>query len=92
MNLQVTHFARCQVHLALRDLRKKQDPEAEAFAKGLRTLLADPDVLPDRLLPLEGMAEVPHREIVLGNYRLFFRKKEHTLWFMGLWPPIYSDK
>jgi len=91
MNIRVTEMARWQVRLALQDLIKRRDPEASLFAQALRSLFEEPKTIPDRLCPVEGMSELPHQEVVLGSYRLLFLEKEETLWFLGLWPPIYAN-
>jgi len=91
MNVRITELARWQVKLALQDLRKRRDPEADLFAQSLRELVADPTAIPALLRSLEGMPELPHQEIVLGRYRLLFREEGGILWMLGLWPPLYAE-
>jgi len=91
MNVRITELARWQVKLAIQDLLKRRDPEAEQFDQSLRKLFADPSAIPAQLRPLEGMPELPHQEIVVGSYRLLFRREDETLWMLGLWPPLYAE-
>ncbi|MFC2081871.1 hypothetical protein ACFLSF_00075 [Candidatus Bipolaricaulota bacterium] len=92
MKIQVTDFARWQLRLTIQDLSRKQDPEAAHLAEGIRELLSNSTRLNDTLRPLDGMAELPHREMVLGSYHLYFREVEDTLWLAGLWPPMYAHQ
>ncbi|MBU1049431.1 hypothetical protein KKG90_05325 [Candidatus Bipolaricaulota bacterium] len=91
MNVMITDSARWQLRLTIRDLLRKKDSEASQLAQRLRGILTNPILLQDSLQPLEGMAELPHHEIVLGSYHLYFREMEGTVWLTALWPPMYPE-
>jgi len=91
MKIQITDFARWQLRLTLKDLRRKRDPEAAALAEGTRDLLSDPTRLQELAQPLASMPRLPLVEVVLGKYHLYFREVEDTLWLTGLWPPLYDE-
>ena len=89
MNLMITDSARWQLRLTIQDLERKRDPEAAQLAQRVRGILSSPQLLQDLMQPVEGMLELPHREVVVGTYHLFFREEADTLWLTGLWPPMY---
>jgi hypothetical protein len=91
MNVMITDSARWQLRLTIQDLRRKRDVEASQLAQRVHGILSNPSLLRDALRPMEGMTELPHREVVLGSYHLFFREVADTLWLTGLWPPMYPE-
>ena len=92
MNIRIADTARWQLRLTIQDLSRKQDPEATKLADGVRELLSNSTRLSNTLRPLDGMAELPHRETVLGSYHLYFRQVEDTLWLTCLWPPMQPNR
>lgn len=90
MNIRITDAARWQLRLTIQDLGRRQDPEAAQLAKRVREILSSPMLLKDSMRTLEGMPELPHREVELGSYRLLFHQVDDTLWLSGLWPPMYA--
>jgi len=91
MNVMITDSARWQLRLTIQDLKRKHDTEASQLAQRVRGILSNTILLQDALHPIEGMPEIPHREIVMGTYHLFFREDNGTLWFTGLWPPMMPN-
>ena len=91
MKIAIADTARWQLRLTIRDLARKRDPEAAQLSGRVREMLSNPERLKGDLLPLDGMPELPVREIVLGSYHLYCREIEDTLWLSGLWPPMYAE-
>ncbi len=89
MNVRITDSARWQLRLTIQDLKRRRDSEASQLAQRVRGILANPILLQDSLSSIDGMDTLPHREVVLGTYHLFFRQDGNTLWLTGLWPPMY---
>ncbi len=91
MKIRIADTARWQLRLTIQDLARKRDPEAVQLSERVGKVLSNPERLEDLLRPLDGMPELPVREIVLGNYHLYFRDVGDTLWLACLWPPMYAE-
>ncbi|MBE0635351.1 hypothetical protein IH601_05095 [Candidatus Bipolaricaulota bacterium] len=61
------------------------------LAQCVRQVLSDPVALEGLAAPMSGLPEIPFLEVVVGDYRLFFRRIDDTLWLAGVWPPLYAD-
>ena len=91
MTIMITESARWQLRLTIQDLLRRQDPEAPLLAQRVRAILSNQVLVEDYLQPIAGIEELPHREIPIGSYHLFFRRAQDTLWLCGLWPPMYPE-
>lgn len=85
MRVRFTPTARSQFLEALAYIRRDNPAAARQFRdnveKKLRRLKDHPES--GRMIP--EFQELPHREVIISPYRVFYRVEKKTIWIVALW-------
>ncbi len=85
MKVQFTPGARLQLLEVVAFIRSDKPAAARRFrdrvGRGLRKLEKFPEA--GRLIP--EFPDLPHREIVIGAYRFFYRPEKKVIWIVAVW-------
>lgn len=85
MRIRFTPSARMQFLEALVYIRKDKPAAAVTFRKRAEQMLRRLEKFPQsgRLIP--EFPELPHREVVIRPYRVFYRVEKKTIWIVAVW-------
>jgi hypothetical protein len=84
-NVRFTDAARWQLQAALATVERHDPTAAKRLLVHVERLARDAKVLEAEGRALPGFPALPHREVRLEGYRLFFRREREVLWIAGIW-------
>ena len=80
-----TEAARWQLRTALAAVERRDPQVAHEFLDALSEAVRDVNGLQSREQAISEFPDLPHREVRVGGYRLFFRCDGSDLWIVGIW-------
>ena len=83
--VRFTDAARWQLCSAVEAASRQDVAAAGAFLETVRRLARDGDCLEAEAKPLTDFPALPQREVRVGEYRIFLRRKDAALWITGVW-------
>ena len=85
LRVRFTPAARQQLLGAVSYIRQDNPAAAQRFRDSVAHALGQVSEYPEsgRLLP--EFPDLPHREVIVGPYRFFYRVKGRTIWIVGAW-------
>ena len=85
MEVRFTPSARLQFLEAVEYIRRDNPAAAEKFRQLAEKTLQRLENYPEsgRLIP--EFPELPHREVIIGPYRFFYRVDKKTVWVIAVW-------
>ena len=85
LRVRFTPAARQQLLGAVSYIRQDNPAAAQRFRDAVAHALGRVSEYPEsgRLLP--EFPDLPHREVIVGPYRFFYRVKGRTIWIVGAW-------
>jgi plasmid stabilization system protein ParE len=85
LKARFTPGARRELLAALAYLQRENPPAAVAFRRKVERAVRRLERFPASGRPIPEFPDLPHREVVLPPYRLFYRVERRTLWVVAVW-------
>ena len=85
MKLRFTPTARAQVLSAVVYIRRDNPEAARRFRNRAETALRRLERFPESGRRMPEFPDLPHREVIIGPYRFFYRIWGKVIWIVGVW-------
>lgn len=85
MRIRFTPSGRAQFLAALAFIRRDAAAAAARFRRRAERVLRRLQRFPDSGRVLPEFPELPHREVLVGRYRFFYRTEGGTVWVVAVW-------
>lgn len=85
VKIRFTPSARSQFLSALAHIRRDNPPAALRLRRRAEAVLKRLARFPDSGRSIPEFPELPHREVIITPYRLFYRVKGGTVWIVAVW-------
>lgn len=85
MRVRFTPTARTQFLCALETIRRDSPAAARRFRERAERVLRRLERFPHSGRSLPEFPELPHREVIVGPYRFFYRVVGKTVWVVAVW-------
>jgi toxin ParE1/3/4 len=85
VRIRFTPSARSQFLSAVEYIHRDNPRAASQFRNRVEKKLRRLQDFPESGRPISGFQELPHREIVIYPYRIFYRVEKKTIWIVGFW-------
>ncbi len=85
MRILFTPFARAQFLSTLAFIRQDKPDAAVRFRRRAETALKRLSKFPDSGRPIPEFPDLPHREVIIGSYRFFYRVRGKIVWVVAVW-------
>lgn len=85
MKIRFTPSAREQFLKGLAYIRRDKPSAARNFRQRTERVLRRLEDYPLSGRPIPEFPDLPHREVIIGPYRFFYRVEKKTLWIVAVW-------
>ena len=85
MRIRFTPAGRAQFLAALAYIRRDNPQAAASLRAQAERALRRLEPFPESGRSLPEFPELPHREVIVPQYRFFYRVKDPVVWIVGVW-------
>jgi toxin ParE1/3/4 len=85
LKVQFTPSARRQFLAVIAYIRRDKPSAAVRFRKRCESVLTRLEEYPDSGRKIPEFPELPYLEVVIGNYRFFYRVESDVVWIVAVW-------
>ena len=85
MKVKFTPSARAQFLVGLEYIRQDSPTAAPQFRQKAESVLRRLEKLPESGRSVPEFPGLPHREVIVGPYRFFYRVVGQTVWIVAVW-------
>ena len=85
MTVKFTSTGRSQFLAALTYIRRENPQAAQKFRQRAEDVLKRLERFPSSGRRLPEFSDLPHREVIVGRYRFFYRLQGEIVWVVAVW-------